>query len=210
MAAGGGPPPAGVAAAAAAAAAAGDGGDGAAATQWELGNAARLRLCQALNGLPFPRVKQPLQIIAEKEAEDAGEREEEQDVGGLASFPFPAGDKLTNKNQEEKEEGSVLQAGSSTEREGAQGDRKMETKGATEQSQEAGGGAIEGPSEEEQKQEKRPTFSFEERLEICKLCEHSQSETVFGKEVVTWCRVCGCHIPGKAFFESSSCDKGKW
>ena len=42
---------------------------------------------------------------------------------------------------------------------------------------------------------------YEERIEICKSCPHRKK----------WvCSKCGCVIPAKAKFGSSSCPIGKW
>ena len=49
--------------------------------------------------------------------------------------------------------------------------------------------------------------SFEERLEICKACEHGK-KPVYGYP--TLCDECGCSIQAKAFFETFHCPIEKW
>mmetsp|Transcript_44345 Transcript_44345/g.70963 ORF Transcript_44345/g.70963 Transcript_44345/m.70963 type:complete len:111 (+) Transcript_44345:153-485(+) len=57
------------------------------------------------------------------------------------------------------------------------------------------------------KREQHVVIEFEQRLMICKGCEHSM-DIVRGFPTI--CRECGCSIQAKAFFESLHCPIGKW
>lgn len=45
----------------------------------------------------------------------------------------------------------------------------------------------------------------DERLAICKRCEH-----YWQRAEVAVCRLCGCQVATKAAFESGKCPEGKW
>ena len=155
-------------------------GDGS-PTRWELTATARLRLCQALNGLPFARVKQPRQLMAEAEAQaaDAGEgakaeaekelveghqdrqQQEErpyrQEVQELEEQQEQQGQREQHKQQEQQEQQGRqqrLQQQQQEEKELHQGDSKER-------------------ENEEKSKEQPPPIPFEERLAICAACKHS-------------------------------------